>query len=459
MRLLSRTAVLCALLSSCAAAIAADIPPDITVAADGSGQFKTVQEAISSIPADNTQRVVVYVKDGVYNEQVNVAASFVTLRGQSQKGTRIVFNPAAGGGRGGGGGSVMTLGGRGANAGSDFILQNITLLNSGDDPTPHAVTVSSRSADRVVFLDSDVLSTGDDTVSLWRNDGRYYHARCNFRGAVDSVCPHGYCYISDSTFFETRHTASIWQDGQYNKDQKYVLRNCKFDGLGDFQLARHHHDALFFFVGCSFTNGLVDKPVYRVLYPLDGGVPTADDIANNKQHDPSNIWGDRNYFFNCHRDGGDYAWFKDNLTSYAPALTQDQITAAWTFKGSSSPWDPETKVAPKIKSITTKDKKITVTFTEGVTVKGKMQLTLADNSTATLALDEYAPAAPVARGNGSVTRGTPGNTPVKASGNGMATLVFNATSDAAVKSVNLDGFAFASEGDATTRMADLTLPK
>ena len=436
MRLLSPTVVAAAVLFSCTAALAADIPPDITVAADGSGQFKTVQEALSSIPRNNTQRMIVYVKDGVYNERISVSASFVTLRGQSQKGTRIEFNPAATGrgGGGGGGGSVMTLGARDPNnpySGSDFILQNITLNNTGGDPEPHAVTVSSSTADRVVFIDSDVLSTGADTVSLWRNDGRYYHARCNFRGAVDSVCPHGWCYISDSTFYETRHTASIWQDGKDNKDEKYVLRNCKFDGLGDYQLGRHHHDALFFFVDCSFTKGMVDKPIYRVLYPLDGGVPTAADIQNNLEHDPSNIWGDRNYFFNCHRDGGDYAWFKDNLTSFSPTLTPEQITAAWTFKGSSSPWDPENKISPKIKSIATKDKQIAVTFSEGVTVKGKLRFTLADNSSATLA-----------------------------AGNGSATLLFDAPNRRrAVKSVDLDGFIFASEADATTRMAELTLPK
>ena len=40
-------------------------------------------------------------------------------------------------------------------------------------------------------------------MSLWLHaSGRYYHTRCHFRGAVDFMCPRGWCYISDSTFFD-----------------------------------------------------------------------------------------------------------------------------------------------------------------------------------------------------------------------------------------------------------------
>ncbi len=402
--------------------------PDIVVAADGSGKFKTVQEALASIPRTNTERITVLVKKGVYKERISCPAPFVTLLGESRKDTRIETNA-----------TVFNVGG------SDFILQNITLLNTGGDPEPHAVTVSSNSADRVVFLDADVLSTGADTVSLWKNDGRYYHARCNFRGSVDSVCPHGWCYAVDCKFFETRNDAVIWHDGHTNKDQRFVLKNCYFDGVEQgFQLARHHHDALFFLVDCTFSPRMIDRAIFRVIYPLDGGPPSPADIQNNQQHDPTNIWGERNYFFNCHREApatapaaadgkktADYAWFKDNLTAYAPDLTADKITAKWTFAGSPNPWDPENKVGPTIKSIAAKGNQIAVTLSENVTVKGQPTLTLADNGTA-----KYA------------------------GGSGSTTLLFDtATPSAAAKSLDLaGGFVFGSQASAQPRNADLALP-
>src|SRR6266576_1280767 len=75
----------------CGVARGDSIPPDITVAADGSGSFTTVQKAIESIPRENHERMIVFVKDGVYHEKIRIDPSFITLRGQSRAGTRIEF--------------------------------------------------------------------------------------------------------------------------------------------------------------------------------------------------------------------------------------------------------------------------------------------------------------------------------------------------------------------------------
>ena len=49
-----------------------DITPSVIVAKDGSGHFKTIQEGINAMPRNNTEFVVMLVKAGVYEEQVNV---------------------------------------------------------------------------------------------------------------------------------------------------------------------------------------------------------------------------------------------------------------------------------------------------------------------------------------------------------------------------------------------------
>ena len=151
--------------------------------------------------------------------------------------------------------------------------------------------------------------------------------------------------------------------------------------LTDTTLGRHHHDGEFFLLDCNFSKGMVDRAIFRVLYPLNGGVPSAADIQNNQQHDPTNIWGERNYFFNCHRDGpkgekggGDFAFFKNNLEAFSKTLKPEEITAAWTFAGSPGKWDPENAKGPVIKSVAGEGKQIKVTFSESVTVKGKPSL-------------------------------------------------------------------------------------
>ncbi|KAF5931469.1 hypothetical protein HYC85_032342 [Camellia sinensis] len=57
----------------------------INVSQDGAGNFKTIREAIGSIPLHNTRRVIVFIKPGVYREKIAVPRTlpFVTFIGES----------------------------------------------------------------------------------------------------------------------------------------------------------------------------------------------------------------------------------------------------------------------------------------------------------------------------------------------------------------------------------------
>ncbi len=366
-------------------ALAPTLKPDITVAADGTGDFKTVEAAVASIPKENRQRMIVLVKNGTYHEKVRIDASDVTLLGESREDTRIEFAQSAAQARTAKdnlGTAVLNING------DDCVVQNLTVHNTNNVVGIHAFAIYGR-GDRTVITDANVWSAGNDTLSLWRTsdgmfsadagahtspNGRYYHARLDVCGSIDFVCPRGWCYMVDSQIHEMNPNsgASIWQDGNRDKSMKFTLRGCRFDGV-PFQLARHHHDAQILLLDCTFSSAMLDRQPKRVIYPLDGGTPTAADIQNNKEHDPTNIWGERFYYYNCHRDGGDFAWFRDNLSSAAGAPRPEQVTAAWTFDGK---WDPENKIGPSISKVAAQGGQIAVTFSENVTVKGHPRLAL-----------------------------------------------------------------------------------
>lgn len=370
-----------------------DVPPDITVAADGTGDFTTVQEAVASIPRDSHERMIVLVKNGVYREKVRIDADCVTLRGESRDGARIEFSQLNDDftahpdrlGR-----AVINING------DDFVMENLTAANTAGVVGQHAFTVYGKS-DRTVIIDCNVLSDGADTVSLWNGGrGRYYHARCHMRGAVDFVCPRGWCYIEDCSFDETKTSAAMWHDGSQNRDEKFVLRNCTFDGVPGWELARHHHDAALYFLDCRFSATLTDRAPYRVVYPLGSAPATDADRRKNRDLDRTNRWGDRVYFSNCHRESGDYPWMADNFntipesTAPNPPATSSEpgrprprpedITPAWTFAGT---WDPESPVGPRINGVAWDDHEATITFDEPVTVKGAPRLTFAGAHPAT----------------------------------------------------------------------------
>jgi len=421
------TGLTCCVISA-VLAVPSNLPPlkDIVVAADGSGDFRTVQAAVASIPKTNGERMVIYVKDGVYKEKVRVEASFVTLRGQSRKGTRIEFSqldedfnqhPDALGR------AVINV------SGNDFVLQNLTVENTAGIPGPHAMTLYG-DGDRTVVVDCDVLSDGADTISLWsRNNGRYYHARCNFRGSVDFICPRGWCYVTDSTFHEMLPTAATWHDGSKDKDMKFVLKNCRFDGTNGWNLARHHHDAQFYYLDCEFAKTMSDRAPFRVIYPLNNATPTEADTQRNRDLDKSNIWGERAYFFNCHREGGDYAWMTNNLSAAPGSPKPEQITAAWTF---ADKWDPERESGPAIQKVAMNGNQVLVTYDENVTVKGSPRLAWQDGKVASYA-----------------------------AGSGSQTLVFSGPSGMKEAPASLElngGHIVATEAAATLRNASLALP-
>jgi hypothetical protein len=180
---------------------------------------------------------------------------------------------------------------------------------------------------RIIILNCNIIADGGDTLSLWnKKNGMYYHANCYFEGWVDYVCPRGWCYITDSKFYGHNLSASIWHDGDEDKSQKLVIRCSTFDGVEGFSLGRNHRDGQIFLLDCRFSKAMADTPIY---WPATSKTPWK--------------WGDRHYYYNCHRDGGDFAWFKNSLEAAETAPKESDITAKWTFDGK---WDPEETMPP-----------------------------------------------------------------------------------------------------------------
>jgi len=301
----------------------------ITVAQDGSGDFTSVQEAIASVPAMHQNTVTIVIRKGVYREKVFITTSRLTLVGEHRDSTRIVFaelrkhwNAAHAGSDWGA--AVVNI----DSAVTDITIANLTIHNNygslyaSDD---HQFAIRGGGT-RVMLLGCTVIADGGDTVSLWnRQSGMYYHDDCRFEGGVDFVCPRGWCYITHSEFYGHSLSASIWHDGSTRKDQKFVIRDSRFDGVPGFALGRNHRDGQFFLLGCTFSERMADRAIYR---PESSPSP--------------NVWGPRYYFYDCHRDGVDYAWFGDNLADAEGSPSHTVIDATWTFAGA---WDPEASIA------------------------------------------------------------------------------------------------------------------
>ena len=297
--------------------VAAKERADMIVARDGSGSFTTIQAAINSVPRDNNHLKIILIKNGVYVEKLMIKTNSIALVGEDRDSTRIQFyqpysfDSAYANGR-----AVINI------FANDITLANLTAENTQPNVNIHGFTVHGDSCTRIIILNCNILSNGGDTLALWnRESGRYYHHTLFLKGAVDFLCPRGWCYAENINFYCTRKTTPLWHDGANNEDQKLVVKNATVDGATEFNLGRNHRDGTFYLLNCVFSEKMNDQPFFR---PESSPAPYK--------------WGRRDYFYNCVRPAGNYPWHKDNLDSAPGSPKPEDITPQWTFAGA---WNPE----------------------------------------------------------------------------------------------------------------------
>ena len=324
---------------------------DIIVSMDGSGDFKNIQEAINSLPDDAKQQRVISLKKGIYHEKVFIAKNHITIRGESRDNTIITISLAREEWRCTSpddyGTATLNI------KGSDIELDNLSVINSFGKDHPDGMTINctadsgrpktikhdshqmalrSFSTTRLKVRNCLFSAYGGDTVSPWNTeDGMFFFSNCIMEGGVDFYCPRGWAYAENCTFICHSKEAAIWHDGSKNKNSKTVLVNCLFRGDDGFKLGRYHRDAQFYLLNCTFSHAMADMDIYQ-----REAVP-----PNQLQ------WGKRVYYFNCHREGGDYAWHKNNF----PAGTDEtDISSAWAFDDKWEPGNVQDNVVKNISS-------------------------------------------------------------------------------------------------------------
>ena len=181
---------------------------DITVAAQGRAQFRTIQAAVDSVPEGNRERVVIHIKNGTYREQVRIHRSFLTLRGEDRKHTVITAEvdtsscPIA---------ADQSKEEQCATViadGSELVFENLTVANSFQPEKGKGAALSIvGKATRIVIANVDVVGSGGDTLVLsarrWKlGDGaEYYLNNVYVSGTYHILVPRGATYAVNSSFW------------------------------------------------------------------------------------------------------------------------------------------------------------------------------------------------------------------------------------------------------------------
>jgi pectinesterase len=174
----------------------------ITVSKEGNGNFTTVQAAFNSVPLNNKKPVVIYIRNGIYKEKLQLDSSknFVTIIGEDKFNTVLTYDDHTG---------RVSPKGDTINTrtswscwikADDFAAKNITFQNDAGFTAGQAVALES-DGDKAVFRNCRFIGN-QDVLFTNSSKSRQYYENCYIEGTTDFI------FGSSTVWFEQCHIHS-----------------------------------------------------------------------------------------------------------------------------------------------------------------------------------------------------------------------------------------------------------
>ncbi|CAN1141792.1 Probable pectinesterase/pectinesterase inhibitor 58 [Linum perenne] len=200
--------------------------PNAVVAKDGSGKFKTISAALAAYPPNLQGRYVIYVKSGVYNEQVTVGKKMknVYMYGDGPRKSILTGHLSfAKDGLGTWKTASFVVEADG------FIAKSMGFQNTAGPEGHQAVAVRSLS-DQSAFINCRLDGFQD---TLCYQGGRQFFRNCVLSGTIDFLFGYGSVVVQNSLIVVRRpmdnQFNTVTADGKKEKGQPtgIVIHNCR----------------------------------------------------------------------------------------------------------------------------------------------------------------------------------------------------------------------------------------
>ncbi|MEO7530911.1 MAG: pectinesterase family protein [Sediminibacterium sp.] len=162
-------------------------PKRIVVAQDGTGNFKTVQEAFDAVPMNNTKLLEIFIKKGVYKEKLHLDSgkNNVLIIGELTGQTILTYDDHTG---------TLAPDGSVINTmtsqsfyikANDVKLEYLTIENTAGMTAGQAVALRVQ-GDRIFFLGCCIIGFQDTLFTSGENSRQYYR-NCFIEGSTDFI--------------------------------------------------------------------------------------------------------------------------------------------------------------------------------------------------------------------------------------------------------------------------------
>ena len=229
----------------------------ITVAADGSGDFVSLQEAINRIPNKRTERTIIYIKSGIYKEKLHIDKPLISLIGESAETTIITYDDYAN----------KTF----PNGELYHTFHSYTVFIGGDDVMAERITFENSAGKGEIAGQALAAYVDGDRVSF--KDCRFLgHQDTLFTGPLPPKPRDRASFGGPRDGVQTRHVRQYYESCYIQGDVDFifgsataVFQNCEISssGRGWITAASTPEDVQFgyVFIGCKLTGDAPEQSV------------------------------------------------------------------------------------------------------------------------------------------------------------------------------------------------------
>lgn len=311
--------VLLAMMVSVATWCAPQPETTLTVAQDGSGDFKTVQEAVYAVRDYTPVPITIKVKNGVYREKVIIPSwkCDITIQGESEDKTIISWDDYAGKSIVFYGDSIRKMGTFRTHtmlvAGNNITLENLTIENTAGR-VGQAVALHTE-GDRIIVRRCRLLGN-QDTLYTGNENSHVYFSECYIDGTTDYIFGPAVCWFESCKIHSKTNSyitaASTSRDHRFG----YVFNDCDIT------------------VGNDVTKLYLGRPwrAYAAVVFMNCRLPKEIRAEGwDNWRNPDNEKTARFAEYNCTGEGADtsgrVSWCRQLTPSEADYYTRDNVLA------------------------------------------------------------------------------------------------------------------------------------
>ncbi|KAK5837722.1 pectinesterase-like [Gossypium arboreum] len=204
-----------------------NLKPNVVVAKDGSGQFKTIAAALAVAPKNSNVRHVIYIKAGIYKEYITVGKQYTNIVMYGDGPRKTIVTGSKGVKNGGGITTWQTA--TFSAIGNGFIAKSMGFQNTAG-PKKHQAVALRVQSDKSVFFNCRMDAYQD---TLYNQANRQFFRNCVISGTIDFIFGDSPTFIQNSLLIVKRP-----MDNQFNtitaqgkdfidENTGTVIQNCR----------------------------------------------------------------------------------------------------------------------------------------------------------------------------------------------------------------------------------------